>query len=46
MAKAKTKDDQKMGENVILGGLGIQLIFFGFFVYTTITFHLPIIGPL
>ncbi len=39
MAKAKTKDDQKMGENVILGGLGIQLIFFGFFVITTITFH-------
>ena len=43
MAKAKTKDDQKMGENVILGGLGIQLIFFGFFVITTITFHRRII---
>ncbi|KAK3303756.1 RTA1 like protein-domain-containing protein [Chaetomium strumarium] len=42
MAKAKTPDDQEMGENVILGGLGIQIIFFGFFVITTIVFHVRI----
>ncbi|KAG7285716.1 hypothetical protein NEMBOFW57_008010 [Staphylotrichum longicolle] len=39
LAKAKTKDDQKLGESVILGGLGIQILFFGFFIITTVTFH-------
>ncbi|KAH6843402.1 RTA1 like protein-domain-containing protein [Chaetomium sp. MPI-CAGE-AT-0009] len=39
MAVAKTKDDQKRGENVILAGLAIQIIFFGFFIITTILFH-------
>jgi hypothetical protein len=28
-----------MGESVILGGLGIQILFFGFFIVTTVTFH-------
>jgi hypothetical protein len=39
LAKAKTHNDQKMGESVILGGLGIQILFFGFFIATTVTFH-------
>ncbi len=39
MSKAKTKSDQQLGENVILGGLGIQILFFGFFVITSVTFH-------
>ncbi len=43
MAKAKTQADQKMGENIILAGLGIQVVFFGFFIITTITFHRRII---
>jgi hypothetical protein len=42
MAKAKSPDDQQMGENVILAGLGIQIVFFGFFVVTTIIFHVRI----
>ncbi|KAK4236568.1 hypothetical protein C8A03DRAFT_35507 [Achaetomium macrosporum] len=42
MAKAKSPDDQKMGENIILGGLGIQIVFFGFFIVTTIVFHVRI----
>jgi hypothetical protein len=40
LAKAKTKDDQKLGESVILGGLAIQIVFFGFFIVTTVIFHL------
>jgi hypothetical protein len=39
MAKAKTASDQQTGEDIILGGLGIQIIFFGFFVVTTVVFH-------
>jgi hypothetical protein len=39
MAQAKTADDQQTGENVILGGLGIQILFFGFFIATAIVFH-------
>ncbi|KAH6640189.1 RTA1 like protein-domain-containing protein [Chaetomium tenue] len=39
MSVAKTHDAQKLGENVILAGLAIQIIFFGFFIITTILFH-------
>lgn len=42
LAKAKTADDQKRGNNIILGGLGIQVVFFGLFIVTTIIFHLRI----
>ncbi|KAK4148528.1 RTA1 like protein-domain-containing protein [Chaetomidium leptoderma] len=42
MAQAKTKDAQKLGESVILGGLAIQILFFGFFMVTTIVFHVRI----
>ncbi|KAK3901581.1 RTA1 like protein-domain-containing protein [Staphylotrichum tortipilum] len=40
MAKAKTHSEQKLGENVILAGLAIQVLFFGFFIVTTVTFDL------
>lgn len=39
MAKAKTADDMKMSEDIVLGGLGIQIVFFGFFIITTVIFH-------
>lgn len=39
MAQAKTRDSQKLGESVVLGGLGIQIFFFGFFMITTVVFH-------
>ncbi|KAK4033604.1 RTA1 like protein-domain-containing protein [Parachaetomium inaequale] len=39
LAQAKTHDDQKRGEAIILGGLGIQVAFFGFFIVTTVVFH-------
>ncbi|KAH6618357.1 RTA1 like protein-domain-containing protein [Chaetomium sp. MPI-SDFR-AT-0129] len=42
LAKVKTLDDQKLGENVILAGLGIQILFFGFFIVTTVLFHVRI----
>ncbi|KAL2130770.1 hypothetical protein VTI74DRAFT_5969 [Chaetomium olivicolor] len=42
MAKAKTPDSMKMAENVVLGGLGVQIVFFGFFIVTTIVFHVRI----
>ncbi|KAI5859984.1 RTA1 like protein [Durotheca rogersii] len=35
LAQAKSRDDVRMGENVIIGGLGIQILFFGFFMVVT-----------
>lgn len=42
MATAKSRDDTKMGENIILGGLGIQILFFGTFIIATLIFDLRI----
>ena len=42
LAVAKTKDDVKRGENIIVGGLGIQILFFGFFMVVTLVFHVRI----
>ncbi|KAG9497590.1 hypothetical protein J7337_010451 [Fusarium musae] len=42
LATAKTKSAVKRGENIIVGGLGIQIIFFGFFMIVTLVFHLRI----
>ncbi|KAF4457377.1 hypothetical protein F53441_706 [Fusarium austroafricanum] len=42
LATAKDKNAVKRGENIIVGGLGIQIIFFGFFVIVTLIFHLRI----
>ena len=39
MATAKSSDDSRMGENIILGGLGIQILFFGTFIIATLVFH-------
>ncbi|KAE8140234.1 putative RTA1 domain protein [Aspergillus pseudotamarii] len=39
LAQAKTQDSVKMGENMIIGGLFIQIIFFGFFIVVSIVFH-------
>jgi hypothetical protein len=33
---------QDLGQGIILGGLGIQLFFFGLFIFTTILFHFRI----
>jgi hypothetical protein len=32
-----------MGNNVVLAGLGIQVVFFGLFIVTTIVFHVRIV---
>ncbi|KAF5663236.1 RTA1 domain-containing protein [Fusarium heterosporum] len=42
LAKAKDQDAVKRGENIIVGGLGIQIIFFGFFMIVTLIFHVRI----
>ncbi|KAK0615341.1 RTA1 like protein-domain-containing protein [Bombardia bombarda] len=39
LASAKTPENQKLGGNVILGGLGIQVVFFGLFIVVIIIFH-------
>ncbi|KAK4119484.1 RTA1-domain-containing protein [Parathielavia appendiculata] len=42
MAQAKSKQDQQRGEYIILGGLAIQVLFFGFFMVTAVAFHVRI----
>ncbi|KAH8879708.1 RTA1-domain-containing protein [Thozetella sp. PMI_491] len=42
LATAKTESSQSMGNNVILLGLGIQIVFFGFFMVVTMVFHVRI----
>ncbi|KAF7545180.1 hypothetical protein G7Z17_g9368 [Cylindrodendrum hubeiense] len=42
LATAKNSDDVKKGENIIIGGLGIQILFFGFFMVVTMVFHIRI----
>ncbi|KAL0254771.1 hypothetical protein SLS55_009295 [Diplodia seriata] len=39
LAKAKTADDQKTGERVIIVGLLVQIAFFGFFIVVSALFH-------
>ncbi|OTA89345.1 hypothetical protein M434DRAFT_373847 [Hypoxylon sp. CO27-5] len=39
LTQAKSKDDVQRGENIIVGGLGIQILFFGFFMVVTFIFH-------
>ncbi|KAK1676031.1 RTA1 like protein-domain-containing protein [Colletotrichum godetiae] len=40
LATAKNSDNVKLGENIIVGGLGIQILFFGFFIVVTLVFHI------
>ncbi|CEI65955.1 hypothetical protein FVEN_g4629 [Fusarium venenatum] len=42
LATAKDKDAVKKGENIIVGGLIIQILFFGFFMVVTLIFHVRI----
>ena len=44
LATAKSLDDTKTGENIILGGLGIQILFFGSFIIATLVFHRRILA--
>ncbi|KAJ4247523.1 hypothetical protein NW762_013202 [Fusarium torreyae] len=39
LATAKDKDSVSKGENIIVGGLLIQIVFFGFFIIVTVVFH-------
>ncbi|KAI0378518.1 RTA1 like protein [Hypomontagnella monticulosa] len=39
LTQAKSEDDVRRGENIIVGGLGIQILFFGFFMVVTFVFH-------
>ncbi|KAI8942623.1 hypothetical protein NX059_000677 [Plenodomus lindquistii] len=38
-ATAKDKAAQDLGNNIILSGLGIQVVFFAFFMIVTVVFH-------
>lgn len=40
LATAKDSDSVKKGENIIIGGLCIQILFFGFFMIVTLVFHI------
>jgi hypothetical protein len=39
LAKAKKQSDVDLGQHVITGGLGIQVLFFGFFIVVAGIFH-------
>ncbi|KAJ0160445.1 Protein RTM1 [Colletotrichum tanaceti] len=46
LATAKDRDSVKKGENIIVGGLVIQILFFGFFMVVTLVFHVRLArGP-
>lgn len=40
LTQAKTEDNVRLGENIITGGLAIQILFFGFFIVVTLVFHM------
>jgi hypothetical protein len=40
LAKAKKQSDVKLGEHIITGGLGIQVLWFGLFIVVTAIFNL------
>jgi len=42
LANAKKLSTQKLGNNIIIAGLGIQVVFFGLFMITTVIFHVRI----
>ncbi|GIK00890.1 hypothetical protein Aspvir_004919 [Aspergillus viridinutans] len=39
LAAAKTQDKVNMGEYMIIGGLFVQILFFGFFMIVSVIFH-------
>ncbi|KAJ3545874.1 hypothetical protein NM208_g2291 [Fusarium decemcellulare] len=42
LVNAENPDDRKTGENIIIGGLTVQIIFFGLFMIVTALFHVRI----
>jgi hypothetical protein len=42
LAQAKTQSDVDNANHIILLGLGVQVVFFGFFILTTVVFHVRI----
>lgn len=40
LSKAKSTSDTKLGENIITGGLGIQVLFFGLFIVVAALFNI------
>jgi hypothetical protein len=42
LASATSKESVEKGENMIVGGLLIQIFFFGFFMIVTVVFHMRI----
>ncbi|KAI1442570.1 RTA1 like protein [Annulohypoxylon stygium] len=44
LTQAKSLDDVRRGENIIIGGLCVQILFFGFFMIVTFVFHRRISG--
>ncbi|KAF5013711.1 hypothetical protein FDECE_310 [Fusarium decemcellulare] len=42
LVNAENPDDRKTGENIIIGGLTVQIIFFGLFMIVTALFHIRI----
>jgi RTA1 like protein. len=39
LATAKTQSNVSLGENMIIAGLFVQVVFFGFFIIVSIVFH-------
>ncbi|KAI9925070.1 hypothetical protein MW887_006478 [Aspergillus wentii] len=39
LATAKSEDKVNLGNNVIIGGLIVQILFFGFFIIVSVVFH-------
>ncbi|KAF7555188.1 hypothetical protein G7Z17_g2353 [Cylindrodendrum hubeiense] len=44
LARAKSMSDLKLGENIIIAGLAIQIVFFGVFIFVICLFHYRIIA--
>ncbi|KAK3693198.1 RTA1 like protein-domain-containing protein [Podospora appendiculata] len=42
LSNADTQSRRDLGNNIILAGLGIQVVFFGLFIITTVMFHIRI----
>ncbi|KAG5655304.1 hypothetical protein KAF25_010456 [Fusarium avenaceum] len=42
LATATSKESVEKGENMIVGGLLVQIVFFGFFMIVTVVFHMRI----
>lgn len=43
LTQAKSEDDVRLGEHIIVAGLCIQILFFGFFIIVAMVFHKRIV---